>query len=193
MESPVLSRIKGLGPRGIAIAVGAVGIVAIVIVLAAFKPITRTVAANKFVCFGCHFAQDFDTDIENPITKVHPEEGERRARCVDCHVPDTLVGSAFVYTHFLGHTDLFGNGRDLQKKIAGPYHAPAAKKAYAVRDALQKANSSTCRTCHIEEEIKPKRPRGRNAHAQAKEKGQTCIECHFNLVHTEVDLPPVAQ
>lgn len=174
------------------IAAGAVGIVAIIIVLAAFKPITRYVVATKPVCFGCHFAQDYDTDIENAVTKVHPEEGEHQARCVECHVPNSLVGSVFVYTHFLGHTDLFGNSRDLQKKIAGPYYAPIAKKAYAVREAMEAADSKTCRTCHIEEEIKPKRPRGRNAHAQAKEKGQTCIECHFNLVHTEIELAPVA-
>ena len=47
-------------------------------------------------------------------------------------------------------------------------------------------DSVTCRTCHIESEIKPKRKRGQKAHDLALEKKQTCIECHTNLVHRQV-------
>jgi len=190
----VLDRLRALGRRGMVLVALGAGAVVIVVAAAAFKPATRVIAANETLCFGCHFSQDFDTRIENAASKRHPESPEagQTARCVDCHVPNTLAGSVFVYTHYLGQTDLFGNLRRMQAKTEGPYLSPAEKKAYAVRDALQAADSGTCRTCHIESEIKPKRPRGRNAHAQALRNKQTCIECHFNLVHTEVELRPVA-
>lgn len=185
----MLDRIRALGRRGMILAASVAGAVVVVIAIAAFKPITHYVSASETVCFACHFSQDYDTSIANAASKPHPETGDARpARCASCHVPDSLAGSAFVYAHFLGQTDLFGNLRDLDNKIEGPYFAPTAKKAYAVRDALQAADSSTCRTCHIESEIKPKRPRGRNAHQKALQSKQTCIECHYNLVHSEVEL-----
>ncbi len=53
------------------------------------------------------------------------------------------------------------------------------------------ADSNTCRTCHIETEIKVKRKRGQNAHKRALKRGQTCMECHNNLVHREVPIRPV--
>ena len=59
--------------------------------------------------------------------------------------------------------------------------------AYAVRDWMRANDSATCRTCHEEESIKPARKRGRRQHEQAREESMTCIDCHYNLVHEEVE------
>jgi hypothetical protein len=40
----------------------------------------------------------------------------------------------------------------------------------------------------VEEEIKPKRGRGKNAHQKALDEQMTCIECHYNEKHQSVDL-----
>jgi nitrate/TMAO reductase-like tetraheme cytochrome c subunit len=37
------------------------------------------------------------------------------------------------------------------------------------------------------EAIKPERKRGQRMHAVAIEEGTTCIVCHYNLVHKEVE------
>lgn len=48
--------------------------------------------------------------------------------------------------------------------------------------------SVTCRVCHIEKDIKPKRRCAQNAHAKAPKKTQTCMECHGHLVHRDVPI-----
>ena len=61
--------------------------------------------------------------------------------------------------------------------------------AYRVRDRLFEYDSSTCRICHVMEEIEPKRERGVNAHKKAVDEEKTCIECHYNEKHRPVDVP----
>lgn len=164
-------------------------LVLLIVILAGFAPATRTIVASEFICFGCHDHAEYAPGAKPAITKIHPAtKGGRPTRCVECHVPDSLAGSVFVYTHIVSNTDLFGNWRLSGAERTGPYYPPIARKAYAVRDAMLAADSSPCRTCHIEEEIKPKRKRGQNAHKKALKKNQTCMECHTDLVHREVPL-----
>lgn len=180
---------KGIGRRGAAAVVAAV---ALIFAVFGFEPATRSIAANQVVCLGCHDDGEYDPVAKPAVTKVHAATPDGRpARCVECHLPEGNVASLFVYTHIFSNTDLFGNWRDWDKDRAGPYYPPIAKKAYKVRDAMLAADSSPCRTCHIEEEIKPKRKRGRNAHKKALKRKETCMECHYNLVHREVDLRPL--
>jgi cytochrome c-type protein NapC len=62
---------------------------------------------------------------------------------------------------------------------------PAA--ADRVRLAMLANDSEGCRGCHVMAEIKPEKKRGQRQHAEALEKGTTCIACHYNLVHKEVE------
>lgn len=163
--------------------------------LAAFEPVTRGLVAQDAVCYFCHEEAEYDAaskvlwNAVRPITRVHPATPKGgQAGCADCHLPEGLLASAYAYTHFLTFTDLFGNVRDHEAERRGPWVPHAAKRAYRVRDGLMESDSATCRTCHIESEIKPKRKRGQKAHANALKNKETCIECHDNLVHREV--PP---
>ena len=155
----------------------------------AFGPATRTVVADQFVCLGCRQKADYATSGEGARSKVHratKEGGE--TTCAECHVMPSWSGSAFVYSHYVAGTDLFGHFPDRRAQRHGAAVTPTAAKAYRVRDRLVEYDSNTCRTCHIESEIKPKRKRGRNAHKNALVKKETCILCHYNLVHIEVPL-----
>ncbi len=161
--------------------------------LAAFQPVTRGFVAQDAVCFFCHEEPEYNAaskvlwDGVRPITRIHPATPQGgQARCADCHLPEGLLASAYAYTHFLTITDLFGYGHDHEAERRGPWVPHAAKRAYRVRDRLMEYDSATCRTCHIESEIKPKRKRGQKAHANALKNKETCIECHDNLVHREV-------
>lgn len=64
----------------------------------------------------------------------------------------------------------------------------SAARAYRVRDRLMEYDSAPCRTCHIEEEIIPKEPRGQKAHEDALRDKDTCVECHNNVVHRYVEV-----
>ncbi|MEE8392863.1 MAG: NapC/NirT family cytochrome c [Rhodospirillales bacterium] len=152
-----------------------------------FVPATRAITASQIVCLGCHETAEYDPKARPAVSKGHADKhDDRPATCVQCHVSEGFVESVYVYTHIFSNTDLLGNWRAAAKDRAGPYYPPIARRAYAVRDAMQAADSGPCRNCHNEENSKPKRKRGQRAHANALKNQETCIECHDNFAHRPV-------
>ena len=157
----------------------------------AYEPVTRNYIAQDALCTYCHLAREYLPTARMPFTKQHPvepKEGERVARCVDCHLPEGFWDTTFAYTHFASATDLFGHFRDRPAERAGDWIPLSAARAYRVRDRLMEYDSETCRTCHIEAEIKPKEPRGQKAHEDALRDKDTCVKCHTNTVHRYVEV-----
>lgn len=184
-------QIFGLKGRRLAYVSGAAVATLLIGVLFAFEPVTRTYVASEYVCSYCHLEREYDYKIRLPYSKPHPAElqaGEKQAECVDCHLPKGFWGTTFTYTHYLSATDLFGHFRDRASERAGNWIPLSAARTARVRDRLFEYDSVTCRSCHIESEIKPKRSRGKKAHANALESGETCIECHDNMVHRYVEV-----
>lgn len=171
----------------------ALGVFVILIIgwIFAYEPVTRNVVAQDALCNYCHLAWEFNPDERLTATRPHAAKDapvETQARCVECHLPEGWWNSTYAYTHFLSFTDLFGHTRDRDSERAGDWIPPRAATAYRVRDRLYEYDGVTCRTCHIESEIKFTRERGVNAHQLALKEGKTCIECHNNLVHRPVDV-----
>lgn len=183
--------ITGLASRrGGAIVIGVAVVVALIGWCFAYEPVTRNWVASNRVCVYCHLEREYLSSARLSFSLSHPidpKAGEKQGRCVDCHLPEGFRAATFAYTHFISATDLFGHFRDRASERAGDWIPPSAARAYRVRDRLLEHDSSTCRSCHIESEIKPKRERGRTAHADALENKETCIECHTNLVHRFVE------
>lgn len=182
-------RLPEFATRRVAIIAGTVVAVALIGWLFAYEPVTRNLIAQDDVCTYCHLEREYVPTVRMSWTKPHPATPEGgQARCVDCHLPEGFWPTTFAYFHFASFTDLLGGLRDIQTERTGDWIPPRAKTAYRVRDGLFADDSITCRGCHIESEIKPKRKRGKNAHKLALKEKQTCIECHYNLVHRNVDL-----
>ena len=169
--------------------------------LVAFEPVTRNLIASDPVCSYCHAEREYVPTARRSFSKPHPappEEGEAEAgqpeagkevaQCVDCHLPEGFLASAYMYTHIASATDLFGHFRDRASERAGDWIPPSAARAARMRDRLFEYDSVTCRSCHIESEIKPKRKRGQKAHTKALENKETCVECHDNLVHRYIEV-----
>jgi nitrate/TMAO reductase-like tetraheme cytochrome c subunit len=157
----------------------------------AYEPVTRNFFAQDAVCGYCHLEREYLHTARMSFTRQHPVEpkaDDRIARCVDCHLPEGFWATTFAYTHVASATDLFGHFRDREGERAGDWIPLSAARAYRVRDRLMKYDSKTCRTCHIEEEIRPKEPRGQKAHEDALRDKDTCIKCHVNVVHRYVDV-----
>ncbi len=170
------------------------GIVVLVVVAAvAFEPVTRSFVAQDDVCAYCHVDREYRAEVRLSYSKHHPlptTEGyeDKQAVCIECHLPTGFVNAFYAYTHLASFTDLFGHFRYRTAERAGEWLPPRQAAAYRVRDRLFEYDSATCRVCHIEAEIKPKRERGKNAHKKALEDKQTCIECHYNEKHRAVDV-----
>lgn len=184
-------KISGFFSRRMIVVIAGAFAVLIVGWIIAYEPVTRNVVAQDALCNACHLPWEFNSDVRLTATRQHlaePEDETSQTRCVDCHLPEGWWNATYAYTHFLSITDLFGHFRDREGERAGKWIPPRAATAYRVRDRLFEYDSVTCRTCHIEEEIKPKRARGVNAHKLALEENKTCIECHNNLVHRQIGL-----
>ena len=178
--------------RPAAITVAGVAVV-VIAWLFAYEPVTRNLISTESVCTYCHVEQEYVPTARLSMTSPHPATPEGgQARCVDCHLPEGIWPTTFAYAHYASLTDLFGHFRDLDSERAGEWIPPSAARAYRVRDRLFEYDSVTCRTCHIESKIKPKRSRGKKAHEKALNEKETCIECHDNLVHRYVDLRETA-
>ena len=157
----------------------------------AYEPVTRNLIATDAVCSYCHMQREYVATARLSFSKSHPIEPtveSETTRCVDCHLPEGFWATTFAYTHAASVTDLFGHFRDRASERAGDWIPFSAARAYRVRDRLHEYDSSTCRSCHIESEIKPKRERGQTAHADALENNETCVVCHNNMVHRFVEL-----
>ncbi|MDP2809228.1 MAG: NapC/NirT family cytochrome c [Rhodocyclaceae bacterium] len=170
---------------------------ALLIALLALEPTTRALIATDAWCTYCHQSYEFSPAARVSATKPHkatPKEGDQ-ARCGDCHIPPGVRGTVYSYAHFLSLTDFFGHARAIDEERRGEWLPSRAKTAYRVREKMELHDSSPCRTCHVESEIKPQTERGVNAHDLALKEKKTCIGCHYNLVHRTVDLkeePPKA-
>jgi nitrate/TMAO reductase-like tetraheme cytochrome c subunit len=199
-------RITDLFGRRVALV--SAGLVMVILIggIVAFEPVTRNLVASEFVCSYCHAEREYVPAARRSFSIPHPappeveeveaeeaevegaEAGKEMAQCVDCHLPEGFLGSAYMYTHIASATDLFGFFRDRESERTGDWIPPSAARAFRMRDRLFEYDSVTCRTCHIEAEIKPKRKRGQKAHAKALENRETCIECHDNMVHRYVEV-----
>ena len=166
-------------------------VVALIVFIFAFQPVTRSYVASEFVCSYCHLEREYDPATRLSFSTQHPvelEDGQDAAQCVDCHLPKGFLASAYMYTHIISATDMFGRFRDRPSERSGDWIPAAAARAYRVRQRLFDYDSVTCRSCHIESEIVPARVRGQKAHKSALENQETCIECNDNLVHRYIEV-----
>jgi len=183
-------QIQRLFSRRIYVAAAALTAVVLVGWLFAYQPVTRNLVARDGLCTYCHIEQEYVPTLLTSVAKPHPRtpESSDSARCVDCHLPKGFWQTTFAYTHFASMTDLFGYSRDRDLERAADWIPPRAATTHRVRVRMYEHDSVTCRECHIESAIRPESIRGRLAHRQAWERNQTCIECHYNMAHRQVDL-----
>ncbi len=160
------------------------GIAGIVAALGA-EEMDRQTTTDEF-CTSCHAMQTYIADAETYKASAHQTTASGvRAGCADCHIPKGLVSAT--YTHVVnGVSDLWGQTR-FDYEDPKVWKAEKARLAHAVRDWFRGNDSVTCRGCHEEASIKPQRKRGQRQHEEARETGMTCIDCHYNLVHDEIE------
>jgi nitrate/TMAO reductase-like tetraheme cytochrome c subunit len=145
--------------------------------------IDRYFSSNDFCANTCHVmtatvAEEFNESAHGTTaTGVRPQ-------CRDCHVSEGLT--AAMWDHVVGTGELvafvFGGVNTVEA-----FEAERAAAADRVRFSMLANDSSHCRSCHVMAAIQPARKRGQRQHQEAREKGITCIVCHYNLVHKEVE------
>lgn len=106
--------------------------------------------------------------------------------CKDCHIPQGLENlHRAVWTHIVD------GGRDLYMEMTldlsdrEKFEKRRLEMAHRARMNMKKQDSLTCRSCH--KNPRPFVEEGQLAHRKMETEGATCIDCHQNLVHREVE------
>ena len=108
-----------------------------------------------------------------------------RAECADCHLP-SMEDHWFEYviTKMIVSLDIIP---ELQGKITSPedYEAHRPEMFEHVVRQMKADDSRFCRSCHLQDAmvLENQSPMAKRRHARMAERGQTCIDCHYGLVH----------
>jgi len=157
--------------------------IAAIVAVPTTEAVDRYFSSDRFCAQTCHVmtatvAQEFQQSAHwTTPTGVRPA-------CADCHVSEGLTMA--MWDHVLGTHELFAFAfRGIRTPEA--FEEERAEAANRVRMKMLARDSDNCRSCHVMAAIQPERTRGQRQHAQALEHGTTCIACHYNLVHKEVE------
>lgn len=144
-------------------------------------------SSNTFCAYTCH-VMERTVYKELQESKHWTTSTGVRPTCADCHIRESLTLA--MIDHFIGTGEFFvWISNDFSETGSFEEFRPAA--ADRTRFKMLENDSINCRRCHVMEGIKPERIRGQNQHEEAMNNGTTCIVCHYNLVHKEVE-PSVA-
>ncbi|WP_310450397.1 NapC/NirT family cytochrome c [Sulfuritalea sp.] len=134
-------------------------------------------------CTSCHEMRD--TVYQEYKKTVHySNRSGVRAVCSDCHVPKDWVhkmarkiqASGEIYGKLMGTID-----------TPEKFEAKRLELAQHEWDRMKASDSRECRNCHTLDGMSKaaQTPTAWRGHKGAKEKGETCIDCHKGIAHKE--------
>ncbi|MCC7414378.1 MAG: NapC/NirT family cytochrome c [Gammaproteobacteria bacterium] len=177
-EPPVTQSRPGKGRFGAALAGALVMLLLVVAVVGGEAALSTT-----GFCTSCH---SMSYPAEELRESSHYGALGADPGCKDCHIPQGMENlHRAVWAHLAdGSRDLLA---ELTRDYAGieAFDERRLEMAHRVRMQMKAQDSLTCRRCHSNP-----RPPGRSAkaaHARMQSEGLTCIDCHQNLVHDEVE------
>jgi len=136
-------------------------------------------------CISCHEMRD-TVYQEYKKSPHYKNPSGVRATCPDCHVPKPWTAKLI---RKIKATN------ELYHKVMGTIDTPEKFEAHRLELAenvwaeMRANNSRECRNCHEYDAMhfEKQSRRGSEKMSQAKEKGETCIECHKFIAHNKPD------
>ena len=148
-----------------------------------FNTVVEATNTESF-CVSCHEMRDFVyAEYEGTIHDVN--RSGVGAVCSDCHVPKD-------WTHKMVRK--VKATRELYGKATGTistkekFEEKRLHLAMREWDRMKANDSRECRNCHNFASMLPEfqKPRARQQHLNAMEAGQTCIDCHKGIAHSDL-------
>jgi nitrate/TMAO reductase-like tetraheme cytochrome c subunit len=135
-------------------------------------------------CYTCHSHESFIRPEYEESSHFQNTAGVR-AGCSDCHLPHDNWFE-FVWTKAVVSLDIIP---ELMGKLdtAEKFEAHRAEMAESVWRQFKDNDSKFCRGCHSIEamDLESQSRATARRHEKAEERGQTCIDCHYGIVHEE--------
>ena len=138
-------------------------------------------------CIGCHEMKDnVYAEFKGSIHDVN--RSGVRAICSNCHVPHEPI--PLIKRKMRATFELWGHlvgVIDTKEKFEKRRYELATR----VWTRMKETDSLECRNCHHDNAMDPEKQsdKARARHSTMKEKGLTCIDCHFGIAHKEPDGP----
>jgi len=133
-------------------------------------------------CYLCHSHEAFIKPEYEASSHFKNLTGVR-AECADCHLPHDNWFE-LVWTKAVVSLDIIP---EMMGKLdtAEKYEEHRAEMATSVWRQFRENDSKFCRSCHSYEAMDLENQERRTArqHARAAENGETCIDCHYGIVH----------
>lgn len=166
-------------PIGAVAAIFAAGI----IFWGGFNTVVVATNSEKF-CVSCHEMNDFVyAEYKGTIHDVN--RSGVGAVCADCHVPKNWTDK--MIRKVKATRELWGK---LTGSIATEEKFEAKRLHLAMNEweRMKHTDSVECRNCHDFDSMMPEfqKPRARQQHLNAMETGQTCIDCHKGIAHSDL-------
>ncbi len=148
-----------------------------------FNTAMEATNTEKF-CVSCHEMNDFVyQEYKGTIHDVN--RSGVGAVCSDCHVPKD-------WTHKMIRK--IKASRELYGKVMGTistkekFEEKRLHLAMNEWERMKSSDSRECRNCHDFQSMMPEfqKPRARQQHMNAMEAGQTCIDCHKGIAHSDL-------
>jgi nitrate/TMAO reductase-like tetraheme cytochrome c subunit len=135
-------------------------------------------------CYSCHSHEAF-IKPEYEASSHFVNQAGVRAGCSDCHLPHDNWFE-YVWTKAVVSLDIIP---EIMGKLdtAEKYEAHRAEMAESVWRQFKENDSKFCRGCHSVEAMDLE-AQGRSTarrHSKAAERSETCIDCHYGIVHQE--------
>ena len=160
------------------------GIIAFVLGAAALGTMNFVLHATSSTefCYTCHSHESF-IKPEYEASSHFINAAGVRVGCSDCHLPHDNWFK-LVWTKAVVSLDIIP---EVMGKLdtAEKYEAQRAEMAESVWRQFKNNDSKFCRGCHSVEAMDLE-SQGRSAarrHTRAAERGETCIDCHYGIVH----------
>lgn len=133
-------------------------------------------------CYLCHSHEAFIKPEYEASSHFKNLSGVR-AECADCHLPHDNWFE-LVWTKAVVSLDIIP---EMMGKLdtAEKYEEHRAEMATAVWRQFRENDSKFCRSCHSVDAMDLENQERRTArqHTRAAENGETCIDCHYGIVH----------
>ncbi|HIJ21797.1 MAG: hypothetical protein HON68_10185 [Gammaproteobacteria bacterium] len=159
-------------------------------------------------CSDCHVPKQFIPKIKAKIMAakdvyhwvlgtIEPDElhlvsTEENGSCPDLYIPVKEGSDLCVPNYGEPYSDDMSEEANTRREAAlKKFNAYRWKMANSVWDKMKASDSRECRNCHSFEnmDLDSQDRSARKKHGRATEKGQTCIDCHKGIAHSEPDEP----
>ncbi len=141
---------------------------------------------TKDFCISCHEMENFVyQEYKGTIHDVN--RSGVGAVCSDCHVPKDWTHK--IIRKIKASKEVWGG--KITGKISTPEKFDTHRLQLAMNEweRMKRTDSVECRNCHDFESMMPEfqaPPRARQQHLNAMRTGQTCIDCHKGIAHSDL-------